>query len=33
MTPGNRVTVTGLRAGLPFSTELVLAQRPRPRTS
>jgi len=29
--PGSAITVTGLRAGLPFSAELKLAQRPLPR--
>ena len=31
LAPGSAVTVTGLRAGLPFSAELKLAQRPLPR--
>jgi len=33
MRPGDSVEVAGLRAGLPFSTELVLAQRPPPRSA
>lgn len=33
MDPGRQVLVTGLRAGLPFSTEIMLAQRPAPRSS
>jgi serine protease DegQ len=31
--PGTTVPVTGLRAGVPFSAELTLAQRPRPRNT
>ncbi len=31
--PGRQVLITGLRAGLPFSTEITLAQRPAPRST
>jgi serine protease DegQ len=33
LAPGTRVTIAGLRAGVPFTTQMALTQRPQPRSA